>query len=113
MKKLIESEELFERILHFDSEGFIMSITTAGLDTSSEGEREGPSSGILPGHAYTLVSATRLSNGVKLLRIRNPWGNFEWTGDWGDASNLWTPALRKEMESKGFPTDNVDDGMFW
>jgi hypothetical protein len=36
--------------------------------------------GIIGGHAYSLIDAHTLSNGVKLLRIRNPWGNSEWTG---------------------------------
>ena len=75
VKKLIESEALFERILRYDREGFIMSITTAGTDTASaSGDRSGPASGILPGHAYTLVSAVQLSNGAKLLRGMGVYG---------------------------------------
>jgi len=27
--------------------------------------------------------------------MRNPWGDGEWTGDWSDGSNLWTPELKK------------------
>jgi len=34
----------------------------------------------------------------RLLKIRNPWGNFEWKGDWSDASPLWTPALREQLK---------------
>jgi len=44
----------------------------------------------------------------KLIKLRNPWGDFEWKGDWGDDSDLWTPALKKQL---GW-TD-VNDGTFW
>ena len=40
--------------------------------------------------------------------LRNPWGNFEWKGNWGDSSNLWTPELKKKVDFK-----DVDDGSFW
>jgi hypothetical protein len=48
-----------------------------------------------------------------MYQVRNPWGNFEWTGDWGDSSALWTPALKREMQSKGFSLVKANDGIFW
>ena len=38
-----------------------------------------------------------LDNGLeeRLIKVRNPWGDFEWKGDWGDDSELWTPRLEK------------------
>jgi hypothetical protein len=45
--------------------------------------------GLIPGHAYSVIAAKE-ANGHKLLNIRNPWGRFEWDGDWGDESPLWT-----------------------
>lgn len=110
----IANGSLFRRLMQFDQQGFIMTITTPGLDTQSMStERNGPESGILPGHAYTLIDAAQLSNGVQLLNIRNPWGNFEWTGDWSDTSPLWTDALKAEMESMGYDMTPRDDGAFW
>ena len=44
----------------------------------------------------------------KLVKLRNPWGNKEWKGDWSDKSPKWTPALRRELKV----TDR-DDGSFW
>lgn len=45
---------------------------------------------------------------VKLLKLRNPWGSGEWTGDWSDKSELWTPELKKKV---GFVDGN--DGIFF
>lgn len=43
-----------------------------------------------------------------MLKLRNPWGNFEWNGDWSDSSNLWTPETRKM-----YRVEESDDGIFW
>jgi hypothetical protein len=49
-------------------------------------------------HSYGLIAAAEVidQNGktVKLVQMRNPWGNFEWKGDWGDSSDCWTPELK-------------------
>lgn len=45
---------------------------------------------------------------IKLLKLRNPWGTGEWTGDWSDKSSCWTPELKKQV---GFTDD--DDGVFF
>ena len=41
--------------------------------------------------------------------MRNPWGNFEWQGDWGDKSDCWTPELKLQLDLK----EDADDGLFW
>lgn len=40
------------------------------------------------GHSYSLVSAVEF-RGKRFLKIRNPWGNSEWTGRWSDGSQEW------------------------
>ena len=40
--------------------------------------------------------------------MRNPWGSFEWKGDWSDNSPCWTDQAKKQVNLK-----NVDDGSFW
>ena len=45
---------------------------------------------------------------IRLLKIRNPWGFKEWTGDWSDKSPKWTTDLKDEL---GF--ENKDDGIFY
>lgn len=53
--------------------------------------------GLVGNHSYGLldVREVTLADGSteKLVKLRNPWGDFEWNGDWGDESDLWTPEL--------------------
>lgn len=44
---------------------------------------------------------------VKLVLLRNPWGDFEWKGDWSDNSDLWTQDIKTQV---GY---NDDQGLFW
>ncbi len=84
------------------SEGCILSASTKGTDnTISQGR--GKKGGIVPGHAYTILSVysprLTLKTGIRLVKLRNPWGSFEWTGDWSDKSELWKkhPQIKLEM----------------
>ncbi|RXN23445.1 calpain-2 catalytic subunit-like protein [Labeo rohita] len=49
-------------------------------------------------------------NLTKLIRIRNPWGQVEWTGAWSDGSSEWrqiSDADRERLSCK------AEDGEFW
>jgi hypothetical protein len=45
---------------------------------------------------------------LRLVRIRNPWGQREWTGAFAAGSEQWTPKLRRLLGQ----TDH-DNGTFW
>ena len=70
--------------------------------------------GLIANHSFSLVSAfEREVNGkkLKLMKLRNPFGEGEWTGDYSDNSDKWTNDVKK-----AFPEfDGVarDDGIFW
>ena len=81
--------------------------------------------GLLTQHAYALLDVVYVKNPNhhkkrnRLLRIRNPWGQKEWTGRWGDhseelKSNL--PNVLKELEKlapdERFDPENDHDGTF-
>ena len=65
--------------------------------------------GLVNNHAYAIVGYNTLSNGVRLVRMSNPWGVDVFKGDWSDSSPLWTPALRAEVGS----TVDEYDGVFF
>jgi len=82
------------------------------LMCSSAGEGEkNLGDGIITGHAYSVISLYEFEHEdeqVRLLKLRNPWGQGEWTGDWSDKSPLWTEELKQKLSW----SDN-DDGMFF
>ncbi|KAF2098207.1 cysteine proteinase, partial [Rhizodiscina lignyota] len=71
------------------------------------GGKHGQRKGILEKHAYSIMEAREI-NGEKLLKLRNPWGNSEWTGAWSDGSAEWTPEWMQTLKHKF-----GDDGVFW
>lgn len=102
LKNEEEEKTCLESIFHGDKKDFIMNASSKG-----KGEEKSPL-GIIAGHAYTLVGAYTTSTGVKLLKLRNPWGKGEWKGAWADDSDQWTPQLKQEL---GWA--DADDGIFF
>lgn len=47
-------------------------------------------------HSYAFLGTLKLSNGVKLAKLRNPWANTEYNGTWSDHDKQWTPKLLEE-----------------
>lgn len=68
--------------------------------------------GIVAGHAYTILDVRDIidtrGRPARVVQIRNPWGKFEWNGDFSDSSPLWTPKQRQEFDIR-----INDDGIFW
>lgn len=97
-------EAFWSKIKLSDSRKYIIAAGTKG-----QGE-EKDESGIILGHAYTVLSVYEFkhnSKDVRLLKLRNPWGNNEWNGAWSDKSELWTPKLRQLCD-----LSDKDDGIF-
>ena len=70
-------------------------------------------SGLVGGHAYTIINIyhkTYKNKDYKLVKLRNPWGEKEFNGDWSDNSDRWKdPELRKIFEF----VEAKDDGIFY
>jgi len=98
---------LWERLSEFDRLGYLMCASTPGHDELTKSNHR-PSAGIVPGHAYTLKGVKEYK-GIRLVNLRNPWGQFEWDGDWSDKSPLWTQEMKRAIK----PTLNGNDGSFW
>ncbi len=71
--------------------------------------------GIIGAHCYLIVSAhlVNLQSGeqIRLIKLRNPWGKYEWTGDWSDNSVKWTEEITKIINYD--TTKAKNDGVFF
>ena len=57
-----------------------------------------------------MLKAIELSNGARLVKLRNPWGSERYKCAYSDTSHLWTPELRKEA---GATETAVNEGIFF
>lgn len=116
-----DPEGLWVRLMDAEAMEFVM---TAGSDNLSGGSDAYIAKiGICGSHAYSLLavyqlafdgeSYTRVEAGEeythRVVKLRNPWGQGEWKGEWSDEDEKWTPDLK---EALGF-TGQVEDGIFF
>lgn len=94
----VNKDDLWDKIKQYDSENALISLSTPKNSTT----------GLVGDHAYTVLSAKEVMNN-RLLWIRNPWGSFEWSGDWSTNSALWTDDIKNEFS----PVLDDNDGSFW
>ncbi|XP_076772157.1 calpain-9 isoform X2 [Arvicanthis niloticus] len=91
------------------------SLLGCSIDTlnASESEARTPF-GLIKGHAYTVTGLDQVNfhgQRLKLIRVRNPWGQVEWNGPWSDSSPEWRSVNLEEQKRLGHTT--LDDGEFW
>ena len=96
-------DQLWKEIIEGEKKNYVM---TAGTTKNLNGFKL-EKIGLTPGHAYTVLEALEI-NGERVVKLRNPWGNFEYSGDWSDYSSKWTDELKKKY---GFYKKN--DGIFF
>uniref|UniRef100_A0A669BNJ1 Calpain 9 n=1 Tax=Oreochromis niloticus TaxID=8128 RepID=A0A669BNJ1_ORENI len=91
------------------------SMMGCSIDISSSAESEAKTStGLVKGHAYSITGVEEVNargQKVKLVRIRNPWGQVEWNGAWSDNSREWNYV--DSAEKTRILQNSADDGEFW
>uniref|UniRef100_A0A182Q5Q5 Calpain catalytic domain-containing protein n=1 Tax=Anopheles farauti TaxID=69004 RepID=A0A182Q5Q5_9DIPT len=115
-KKMAGREEQLWDILRGGSE--MGSLFACNLKSDPTGENVATKDGLLRGHSYSITKVHTIpgllgdSDTVRLLRIRNPWGNgVEWNGRWSDKSREWKSLDSAERKRIGLTLEN--DGEFW
>ncbi|XP_076948142.1 calpain-type cysteine protease DEK1-like isoform X2 [Bidens hawaiensis] len=100
----LASGRLWSQLLRFKQEGFLL-----GAGSPSGSDVHISSSGIVQGHAYSLLQVREV-DGHKLVQIRNPWANeVEWNGPWSDSSPEWTDRMKHKLKH----VPQAKDGIFW
>ncbi|XP_072545601.1 calpain-3 isoform X3 [Salminus brasiliensis] len=73
--------------------------------------------GLVKGHAYSVTAVEECKQNaqkeskVRLVRLRNPWGQVEWNGPWSDNSKEWATISKSEKDK--LQHQNAEDGEFW
>ncbi|XP_052593825.1 calpain-8 isoform X2 [Peromyscus californicus insignis] len=90
------------------------SLLGCSIDVSSTAEAEAVTwQKLVKGHAYSVTGVEELDfrgRPEKLIRLRNPWGEVEWSGAWSDAAPEWNyidPRKKEELDKR------AEDGEFW
>lgn len=98
---------LFDDLLKWNSTLSLLA-TSAENGLAFVGDFNPNDKGIVPNHAYSILNVKKVQ-GNRLLKLRNTWGRFEWSGDWCDEDEEnWTPSMKKRLNFQ-----NSDDGQFW
>jgi hypothetical protein len=136
-KEVYTEEMLWTLLKKYDKQKALLSASIGKMDykntkagkntkTGPAGEQMLDAEGLVAGHAYSVIQAKEVVEGrkvggvdipstsqkarVRLVQLRNPWGTFEWNGDWSDKSDKWKehPFIKKEVNFV-----DADDGAFW
>ncbi|XP_050079765.1 calpain-8-like [Anopheles maculipalpis] len=111
-----EPADLFERI---ERNLARESLLTAGINDDQDEQLK--SVNLVPKHEYSVTKVVRLnakqhmlgnefSEDVRLICVRNPWGEREWSGAWGDHSLEWILVTDEKMAKLNIAQE---DGEFW
>ncbi|XP_068178336.1 calpain-2 catalytic subunit-like [Antennarius striatus] len=90
------------------------SLMGCSIDITSTSDTEAVTyQKLVKGHAYSVTGTAEVDyrgDREQLIRIRNPWGQVEWTGAWSDDSSQWRYLSDDDRECL---SHRSEDGEFW
>jgi Ca2+-binding EF-hand superfamily protein len=123
----IKADQLWEKMKQFRSDGTLMGCSVDSVNVESEVIIDGEHTGILAGHAYSILDILYIPNPRayntkkrhRLIRLRNPWGQREWQGKWSDRSDelrsnldLVQAEVAKLGDDENWNPEDSNDGTF-
>ena len=112
-------EEHWDLLLRGRNNNYVLAAATrefADREINDKGVDE--STGLVRAHAYSIMGVYEVAfedgkprrvgatekfspSNLRLLKLRNPWGDTEWTGGWSAKDERWTPELKELMKLEG------------
>ncbi|XP_061383599.1 calpain-7-like isoform X2 [Danaus plexippus] len=89
--------------------GHVLASVATGDLSDDDAER----TGLVASHAYAVLDV-RLVNGVKLLKLKNPWSHLRWRGNYSELDTVhWSPNLCSALDYDPDSAAQYDNGVFW
>ena len=107
----ITTDDLFTLTCKYVDEKCPLGAGSKGTDNTLTEGRGANSTGIVPGHAYSVLACLEVM-GQRLIQLRNPWGRFEWSGEWSKGCDLWEKNPRVK-EACNAASPECGKGTFW
>lgn len=109
MNIITDHNSIFQALSEKRKQGALLS-SSVSLNRFVPGTTEAQvmkGTGLIPSHAYQILDV-REAESKQFVQLRNPWGKFEWNGEFSNKSKAWTPSLKQAL---GYANNN--DGCFW
>lgn len=102
----LNGDKMWVLLKEADKANYLMGASIGAEGDEVEHKQQ---NGLVQGHAYSLITALEC-RGFRFVKLRNPWGQHEWNGDWSDEWSGWTmyPEIQAELEFEA-----ASDGIFW
>ena len=106
---LADNGELWSMMMRFFRQGSLVGCANSLKGEEGEQTDEMGGDGIWNNHAYGIMDIRDIK-GLRLIRIRNPWGEGEWKGTFGDEDEEWDKhrGLKDELNY-----EFGKDGTWW
>uniref|UniRef100_A0A915J2R5 Uncharacterized protein n=1 Tax=Romanomermis culicivorax TaxID=13658 RepID=A0A915J2R5_ROMCU len=107
----IDHNFIWARLISAKEAGFLMGAS-CGAGSRPVDEKQYRKFGLQPRHAYSVIDLRDIT-GIRLIRLRNPWGHGEWTGAWSNKSDLWSDESLKSLSPVNNDASFDRSGLFW
>lgn len=99
---------VFDRL----KEGFHAGRCLITVATGELSDAECERTGLVSTHAFAVVNMAEV-DGVKLLKLKNPWSHLRWKGNYSEIDSRWTPELQRTLNYDPKIEKSIDNGIFW
>ncbi|KRX05710.1 hypothetical protein PPERSA_09850 [Pseudocohnilembus persalinus] len=100
----VGAEKIWNFIVSNADEGYVLSADPNRNEQLKQGQN------IDIGYSFAILNYQIVKfqgNQEKIIQIRNPWGSYQWQGDWSNKSQKWDQQSKKQCNL------NENDGKFW